>query len=224
MSWAHIASVAAGSSNGGNSVTTAAIDTTGATILFLALTTYRGATSATVSDSKGNTWVECTPEDGTSLNGIVSIYRCANPTVGSGHTFTASGTGSYCAIAVTAFSGSHATPFNQENGNSNASSTTIQAGSITTTEDNELVVAALGFNNPSDTVSINSSFTIRGQATPVANHCFGSAIATLVKTPAGAIDPTWTAGGVNGGMAAVIASFKMAAVVAPKTGMMMGAM
>lgn len=224
MDWSHIASVAVGSSNGGNSATTAAINTTAANLLLAVLNTYRGATPASFSDSKGNTWVQLTFEDGVDLAGIVSIYYCVNPTsVGSGHTFTASGTGSFCALAVTAYSGSHTAPFNQENGNSNAGLTTIQPGSITTTEDNELVITGVGFNSPGDTVSINSGFTIRSQAAPTTSHCFGAAIAALVKTPAGAINPTWTAGAVNGGMAAVVASFKVSVDEGNHSQGMMGA-
>jgi YD repeat-containing protein len=79
-----IASAAAlGSSN---SVTTAAINTTGANFLVIALSYSTGATP-TLSDNKGNTW---TPLTTSAVTGTVTerLYYASNAVVGSGHTFS----------------------------------------------------------------------------------------------------------------------------------------
>jgi len=89
------------SSNNSKSVTTSAVNTTGATFLVLGVST---AAAVSITDSFGNTYSLV----GNSSNGAY-LYSCANPTVGSGHTFTAttiSSTASgYPSIAAVGFSG-----------------------------------------------------------------------------------------------------------------------
>ncbi len=164
------------------SATTAGIDTTGASLLIIC-GSFIG-TSATVSDSVGgnsNTW---TPLTGTLTGGrSEQLFYCASPTVGSGHTFTV--TGSFPAICVVAFSNTAASPFDQESNNFGG-----QPGSITPSEDNEVLVTGLGHSDATSQ-SIDQSFIITDD---IANGGFsvGAAMAYLIETTATAKNPTWT--------------------------------
>lgn len=192
-----------------DAVTSAGIDTTGATILAFGLISYGAATEPTVSDSKGNTWTQRTAyTDGVTRT---RVYYAANPTVGSGHTFTATGTGSFSAVAVSAHDGiATTTPYDVENGGSFSSGTTGSTGSVTPSEDGELLVAVWGYaaNGQPTGVSVDNSFTVMGQASNTGNS-FGVAHAYLYQTPAAAVNPaaSWT-GSTSG--SAAIATFKAA--------------
>jgi hypothetical protein len=195
----------------GNSVTTGAIDTTGADLLILQLESFLSATEPTVSDSKGNTWTPLTAY-GTGVNTRTRIFYSVNPTVGSGHTFTATGLSTFPSIVASAWSGADtATPFDQENGATiAASSTSAQTGSVTPSEDGELIIAAWGHDSATTgTPSVNGGFTLL-EAAPNNGQAFGIAQAYLIQTSAAAANPTlsWT-GGTAGSTA--IATFKAAA-------------
>lgn len=187
MPFSNLSAASAGSSDG-NSVTTSGVNTAGVDLIVLAVASYQAVADPTISDSKGNTW---TPR--TSYASDVSklkIYYAVNPTVGSGHTFTASQSGSYPSIIVLGFSGSHATPFDQENGNTSASASSLATGSVTPTEDNELIIMAACHS-----ADISSCDEGTGGPLLVAyvngEHFAGGADAEI-QTTAAAINPTWT--------------------------------
>lgn len=177
-------------------VTSSAIDTTGATLLVLVLISYASATESTISDSKGNTWTQRTAY----INGTLErtrIYYCASPTVGSGHTFAASGTGSFPAIAVSAYSGTAASsPYDVEAGTQNSSTTSKATGSVTPSQNGDLLVVGAGFGSVGAPVSpaINSSFNVLGSVGNVNGVSFGVCHGYYVQPTAGAINPTisWT--------------------------------
>lgn len=199
-----------GSANG-DGFTTDAIDTTGADLLVVAVADLDFFFTGTLSDSKSNTWTALTRVEVSSSEVGVVLYYAKNPTVGGSHTFTFSQTFNKPSIAIAAFSGADLTdPFDQENGTSPAGTTSSQPGSITPTEDNEVILAALSWEvAESGTVSVNSSMTITDQIdVDGSNHC-GLALAYLVQTSAAAINPTWTSA-VAQFKSAVIASFKEA--------------
>jgi len=196
-------------------VSTSAIDTTGANLIVL-FTTSDLATFPVVADSKSNTWTGLTTfGGGTGFKPEVKIWYCLNPTVGSGHTFSnnPSGTG-YPSIAVAAFSGAGSSPFDQQNGFSSGDTTalTIQAGSITPGQDNELLIAGVGWTL---SAGVNGR-TIDGGFTKLVDgdsgaHFYGIALAYLIQTTAAAANPTWDYSGVGTVFAgsATIASFKI---------------
>jgi hypothetical protein len=137
------------------------------------------------------------------------IYYAKNATVGSGHTFTFDGTAVYPSIGIMAFSGSDTTsPFDQENGAENAGTTSLQTGSVTPSTNAQILVAALGFNT-ANTISVNSSFTGLIQQN-FTGGVEGMAMAYLIQTTAGAVNPTfsWSS---SSAAAAAIATFKTAA-------------
>lgn len=198
-------------SSGGANVTTAGINTAGATLL-VAVIGFLSAGGRTMSltDSNSNTWSQLTQNDGTLAN---QTYYAVNPTVGAGHTFTGTngGTTAYGSLCVAAFSGVvTTTPFDQSNGAQNASSTTQQPGSITPSANNELVVTTLENNTPLNTLTINGSYSITDQVTAVGGNTVGSGLAYWVQTTATATNPTWTQS-VASAANLVIMSFKATA-------------
>ena len=190
------------SATGANTATTTAIDTTGATLLVMVLIDgQQSGFGTTFSDSKSNTWTCLTQIDsGGGLSASGRICYVANPTVGSGHTFSAAGY--QITIMVSAWSGVKvSTPFDQENGTANAA----QSGSITPTENNELVISAYGDDYGSGALSIDGGFTILNTKRGNDGTKSGGA-AYLIQTTAAATNPTWSGGTTD--KWAVIASFK----------------
>ena len=205
MAYALINHVEAGL--GANGGTTGSIDTTGASFLVLNVSYYDPGTAPTISDSKSNTWSALTLQSST---GSSRLYYCASPSVGTGHTFSANGTGSYPSLQVLAFSGSHGTPFDQQNGATSAGATSLATGSITPSEDNELVIAGLVHgDNTAGAVSIDGGFTAYKNAFSSGNN-MGGGIAYLIQTTATAANPSWSVT-TSTQLAATIASFKAAA-------------
>jgi hypothetical protein len=199
--------VVGGGASGG---TTGAINTTGASLL-VALISSNNDADVTVSDSKGNTWVGLTVQAIGAPH--TRIYYVVNPTVGTGHTFTSSGSNIYTAACFAAFSGVKTTsPFDQENGqwgggqdNSNA-----RPGSITPSENNELIIAGFGLAGP-ETLTIGGGYSITDQLAYSGGVNYGGAMAYLVQTTATATNQLW--GGIGSTVAGgvVVASFKVGA-------------
>src|SRR5215471_5785447 len=156
MAYSLVANIGAGL--GVNGGTTGSINTTGADLIVVNVV---GAdVSLSLSDSKGNTYTPLTAQSRNSL--ISQLFYVQAPTVGSGHTFTVSASSIFAAIQVTAWSGSAASPFDVETGATGVSITSLQTGSLTPGQDNELLVTGLLFDH-SNTVSIDLGFTISDQ-------------------------------------------------------------
>lgn len=194
-----------------NSITSSAIDTTGADLLVAVTNHYiGGGGSLTLSDSKGNTWTPLTLRSVGS--GRSRMYYAKNAIVGTGHTFTATGTGSFPVVAVQAFSGSDLTsPFDVENGVSDTSIflTSGQPGSVTPSLNNELIIAGqANLNSNGGASSIDSGFT-KTDGVDRAPNGLGVAIAYLIQTTATAANPTWSWPSAQS-QALTIATFKAA--------------
>ena len=184
-----IAVVATKSFSGGPS---AAIDTTGANFLVY----FHCGTQATSAptDSKSNTWTDLDHvyENVDALG--VRLWVCASPSVGSGHTFTAPAF--YESAMVFALSGVNATYDDTRTSASNSGSvTSIQPGSLTPSQDGDILLGALA-NNVNGT---SSSHTLSG-LTSIGAIEAGSAINAdggyVIQTTATALNPTfgWTTG------------------------------
>lgn len=199
-----IAGVAADSANG-NSVTSGAIDTTGSDLIVVALGLSQGSTATNLSDNKSNSWTRLTPSD-TGSSMMETLFYCQGPTVGSGHTFTFSETGKFPGLAVAAFSGSLATPLDQQNG-ANAVASSVSTGSVTPGFDNEILVAGWCTNGTSNDAAIDSGFTIAARVQSSAGASFGAAIAYLLQTTAAAKNPSCS-NPSSSVVAATIATFK----------------
>src|SRR5580692_182388 len=112
----------------GTGTTTAAINTTGSSLLAIFLS---GANTQNAPvDSKGNTWIGLTQQTG-QFSSQAGWFYALTPTVGSGHTFTMGQGGNLVqGMCVLAFSGVSA--HDADTGSSNiGSSGTAQDGSLT---------------------------------------------------------------------------------------------
>jgi hypothetical protein len=182
-----------GNSGGTGGFTTSGIDTTGATALVANLCCYGPSGAPALTDSKGNVWHPTSADD----NGIVRhiLYYCVNPIVGSGHTFSIANV-NYSSIEVAAFSGvTGAAPLDSYIVAQGGGGGSLQAGSITPANNNSVIVAGVGFSANGTVSSIDSSFTITDNQAAVSGQCEGGALAYLVQTTAGAVNPQWTFGG-----------------------------
>lgn len=206
MAFAHISSVADGiASDGGPS--SPAIDTSGADLLVVVVFFYNAVTAdVTLTDSKSNSWTGLTRSSHASGMSC-RIYYSQGGTVGTNHTLSLAGAQIFVGVWFGAFSGSHATPFDLENGATGSGSTSQTTGSITPSEGNCLVIAGI-CTDPGSSHSVNGGFTGAFVDYSGGNYEGGGG-AYLIQTSAAAANPTfsWT---TNATRAARIASFKSA--------------
>jgi hypothetical protein len=184
MAWTLIANTADTDTSG--TVTTDAINTTGADLIVISVSRFN---TPTVSDSAGNTWTALTEA---TLGGHpeVRLYYCLNPTTSATHTFTAAAANAFAGISVQAWSG--ADSYNsQQSGTGTAAGTSLQPGSITPSADGCLIISGFGYGGTS-TISINSGFNITNQLPLDSGNAYGTAIAYLDQTTAAAVNPTWS--------------------------------
>lgn len=184
-----IAFIGSNSGSGLSSATTGSVDTTGADFL-IAMYSCADAVNLTPTDSKSNTWTQVS-NSYTRVEPRVRMFFSIPTSVGTGHTASVSG---YFvgALHLLAFSGvKQSSPEDQISGN-NAYGTTIQPGSITPTEDNEVIVTIFGVNGSSSPMSINSGFTETNEVDFGAGDHYGATGAYLIQGTAAAINPTWT--------------------------------
>lgn len=193
-------------SGDGNSATTAGINTTGANLIVLMISNF-SVSGMTISDSKTNSWTALTLAAGSATN--VQFYYCYSPTVGSGHTFTVSGTGIFPAIAVQAWSGMQTSSgFDTENTNTDIAATTIATGSVTPSASTNVLVIGVGTASATGALAVDSGFTISDEIDSAGN---GDPLGMGYKNGSlsGSENPTWTLN-ATANVAAVIASFKVA--------------
>lgn len=81
----------------GSPATTAAVDTTGATLLVVIVHTIFALSGTSISDSKSNIWQPLTIYGANTgfPDSTLQMYYAYNPTVGTGHTFSGAATGGY---------------------------------------------------------------------------------------------------------------------------------
>lgn len=183
---------------------TTALDTTGATLLVAVCSDLDGG--ATLADSLTQTWTSLTKRAIAANNGV-RIQYIVNPSTNASHVFELSGGSKFPSLVVAAFSGTVLTSVTDgENGNTQASGTTVATGSITPTETNELLI--YGFSsNASGSYSVDQG-SILQQAGLVGSTSFGVAMAYEIQTAATARNAIWTSG--SGVLAAAVAAFKSA--------------
>lgn len=203
MAFTKIASLIQSTPNG-ITFTTNGINTSGANLITV-LVSHLSGVSSTLSDNHGNTYTGLTAQD----QGLITrLYYVYNPTTSASHTFTVSALGSfYPTVAVIAWSGAAATPFDQQNGATDVSNPSPASGSITPSENDELIVTGAG-DSGSGYSAVSSPFSIEASVNPGGNN-YALAIAYEIQTAATARNATWTnASSVYSQV--VIASFKAA--------------
>jgi hypothetical protein len=142
---------------GSGFVTTPAIDTTGANFLAV-IGQSDDPSTGVLTDSYGNTWTQATA----GSSSVPVVYYCSSPIVGPGHTFTMTHSGGFtAALAVGAFSGVHASPFESVVNAPNRSGPTSQPG-ILAPSVGDLAITGIAGAHPLVVVgsSIDSDFTI----------------------------------------------------------------
>lgn len=189
-------------SGAGGTITTGAINTTGANLIIIFTESIGGA----LSDSKSNTWSN--PVNVVISGVTLGCYYCLTPTVGSGHTFTCSG--SFPAIAVAAWSGAAAASVLDQTNSDNSATpgTTKQPGSVTPTQDNELLMYAVA-QQITTTVSVNIGAML-DQAALIGGQAFSLADAYQIQTTATTRNPQFSWSGAQTTSAAIM-TFKAAA-------------
>lgn len=186
-----------GSTNAGTSVVTTAIDTTGATLIVVLASDYAaGAGQPTLTDSAGNSWTALTVRD-SGTGGRAKFYYVVNPTTNAAHTFTLTLAGSYPALAVASFAGTHASsPFDQESGATGSSVTSKQPGSLTPSGNNYLVITGLSYTvgeiGAVAVTQMTGAPTPLEDADAVAGQNCGVSLAYEIQTTATARNPTWS--------------------------------
>ncbi len=187
---------------------TGTMNATGATLLIAFVSQVNTGTAiGTISDSAStaNVWTKLTTV-ADDLQG--AIYYSLNPTVTANMTVTATKVSGSpgLGVSVSAWSGNKLSGvFDQQNGTTNANTATIQPGSITPGEDNELVIT--GFTGVSEAATINSGFTITDSVPVAGGAAFSNGMAYKIQTSAAAVNPTWSVVTAQAA-AAVIASFR----------------
>lgn len=202
-----------GFSTDSNGITTSAIDTTGATLLVVGLAESNASADA-ITDSKSNTWTQLTSKSAFGSQRATLSYA-ANPSVGTGHTFSVAGTSIFPTIMAVALSGTATvSPFDVAGAGGGTSGTSVAPGTLTPGANNEIVVAFLEYD-VSDTPTVSGGFTILSTHIGGTFGAQAAQLAYLIQTTATAANPTfsWTA---SSQCNAVSAAFKPGSVaVAP---------
>lgn len=185
-----------------HTVTTSGINTTGANLILVAIGYYQdpgAGVPCVLSDSVGgnsNTYTALTAHSSADATSGKLFYTV--PThVGSGHTFTCtdgSGFATFPGITVTAWSGAAGDPpLDQQNrAESMGSVTTVQPGSITPGQTNELLITTITHIEASASVTVDSGFTVSDDIHLASGTGFGIAMAYIIETSIVAKNPTWT--------------------------------
>lgn len=220
-----VVSQTAGSSSG-TAITSAAIDTTGANFLIVQIS-YLTSVGMTLADSKMNSWTGLMAQGmGASSSGVFAYV--ASPSVGTGHTFTAScvgGSNCYPSLIIWAFSGVQATtPFDVQNGlNANNSTSAVQAGSAVTTTAADVCVAGITSGIAGGS---SSNQVVGGGAGDSAMNAtqiyqtngglnFGEGSVYALEATATSVNPQWTPSGGQQLQGVMLACFNAAAGAAP---------
>lgn len=211
-SWAAIALISntCASSSDGLTVTTSAINTTGADLIVVTMSLANSTFAAPTSSPSAGTFTGLTAQISAAVDGSV-IYYISNPTTSSSQTFTENlGSNNYPSICVAAFSGTNTSlVFDVENGAKTLSNvTTFQPGTVTPSQNNELIITGIGVGGTTNSLTIDNGFTINGQKTGTGGAAEGIGMSYLIQTSASAVNPTWTNAN-NVHTAATIATFKV---------------
>jgi hypothetical protein len=176
----------------GGSITTPAINTTGANAIFVYTNVY-GIT--TLTDSAGNSWVNTPPtpyNDGSGLTGSTgTIWYAVQPIrTSASHTFTAGGFG--LTLLVSAWRDVvPSLPYDTESAGSHGSGATRATGPVTPRQTNSLIFAVTG-DEWLGTLTVDSGFTLLGTAYPfITDVAHSAGWAYLVQAAPATVNPTF---------------------------------
>jgi hypothetical protein len=211
MAIAFVAGTKVTNNDGG---TSGSINTSGATLL-VAIGAFYGATAGgpgvTISDSNGNTWTALT-ERGPAGTRSCRVWYAVNPSVGSGHTFTVTGTDSFAAVYFSSWSGvDTSSPFDVQGGINSVTGTGGYIGSeMVPSADGALVIGGWSTIN-TGTVSAQSGWTLGDSDAYTAAGYWGGGYAYQIQTTATTVAALTKISNISGGsedLAAASAVFK----------------
>jgi len=194
-----------GNPNSSGGATSSALNTTGATLLVMTNMAY--STTQSVSDSLSNSWQALTQQCAGSVS-CLTLYYVYNPTVGSGHTFTCTGSYAYCTVSAWSGTSTAPTVLDAQNGATSSSTQSLSTGSITPSATNELIISGWGAQvHPVTGLAVSSGLTILdGQNTTT--YVGPSYDAYLIDSSSSTIDPAWSVTSTAIKMSATVAVFK----------------
>lgn len=179
----------------GTTATTTSINATGANLIIVGVTRQNGLTS-TVTDSRGNTYVQ---DENQSLSAGIDLWRCYTTNVSSSMTISASSSGVAVALYYFVFSGSVGSTVDGHNSYS-SNGTTGLAGNpaITASANGAVYIAAVNDFNAS-APTIGSSFIIpSGCSNTLINTgsvlAYAGAMAYYIQPTAASLNPLWNFG------------------------------
>ena len=178
-----------------SSVTTSAMDSTGADTIIVSVQTYNTTVPLTaISDSKSNLFVQLAHNN----FGVYDqrIFVCRNPTVGASHTFSFStGSASYAVVSAAAFSGVGVLSANDYTDASSASS--VSAGPLTATSNGSLFYFSIGTGSTVTQSSVSGGFTEITDVAGVPGSWMGLHTSYKIQSSAGSENPTATLSGTD---------------------------
>lgn len=189
--------------------TTPGVDSTGATMMFVAVGWHTAMGVGDITDNKGNT---ITIVESSDADAAVSLGFCENPIVGTGHTVTAASGVQGGVVALFVSGGSNSAHQDSSANSSTSNVTSQQPGALTASATNQIAVAAMGMrpslgNSDEASFAVDSSFTLAGTLStlgtgPTAPK-YGVALAYLIDPALSAINPTFSWTGANAAAAAM---------------------
>lgn len=177
-----------------DTATTAPVDITGATSVWVSVSRVFSA-STVVIDSVGNIFTALSVNTGGAGNqGIIQFCK-SNPTTSATYTVTATNntTGNGLNMAVDAFNGTVGASCPDVQSQNSAGSNSVQPGSVTPPNNNSLLVTAVALNGQNViTTTIDSGFMILDSVFPGSGQGFALATAYLKQITAAPVNLTWT--------------------------------
>ncbi len=208
--FAAIAVLSSGASTGvdANSNVTGNINTVGASLITCSASSF--VVVPTLTDNQSNTWTELTRQTNPFNGDVTSIYYVVSPATSATHTVTLAALAGQPSVQCIAWTGTKlASPFDVQNGATTNTASSLATGSVTPSENNEIVVTGLTCTTCTAEM-IDSGFTIQATSAWVSGKGLEGAIGYIIQTTAGAVNPTWswtTANRAND----VVATFKSGA-------------
>lgn len=196
--WTLIDKKACVSSSSSSGCTTAAVNSTGAKLIFITVGWFGNA--PVISDNQSNSYSDLISFGSIGSTGaaMTSKYKIS-PTTGASHTFTAvpSASTSYIGFAVEVWGEAGTPTFDQgatNNSGCNDTTNSQQVGySLTPGGNNALVLAYLANNTAAGgTVSIDSSFSLDVTIDSSFGNSLGAAMASRVFATPSATQPTYS--------------------------------
>lgn len=189
----------------------------GADLITITMGWSDNAGGPAIIDSEGNIYIPRTASVG--FAGITSqIFDCEDPITNATHTIEILSTNGTNPVAqISCWSGKLTGAFDQENGNNATLSDELTTGSVTPTENEELIIAGFGFagGGGATIATIDNGFTvIEGSIEDPGNHQ-GGAQAYLIQAIAAPINPKFTVPVSYFNATSVIATYKTSSIPPP---------